>query len=187
MFFRPIRNQIPGLWLTESEIFLASPLQPLKWVRWILTESQVLNVLYQVCVFWTNQKTKMAILTFHWLRNFWPDCISISAFGMMLSVCLSDVCVKVLELALQSRHTILTSFLFTSPLQPLKGIWQNLTWRKYTTSSCYSMLPWWRFTTSSCWLFLQVEIQDMEVNSVIEMVIHVMSTMTIQLQTLSPA
>ena len=33
-------------------------------------KKQYLNVLYQVCVFWADQKTKMAALAFDWLRHF---------------------------------------------------------------------------------------------------------------------
>ena len=36
-------------------------------------------------------------------------------------------------------------------------------------------------------LLFKVEIQDMEINAVIETVIHVLSTIIIQLQTMSPA
>ena len=36
-----------------------------------LDSKQDLNVLYQVCVFWTDRKSKMAALVFDWLINFW--------------------------------------------------------------------------------------------------------------------
>ena len=56
---------------------------------------------------------------------FWPDCKAIMAYGLMMSVYLSvrspvcpsvnilvNLCVQVLEFALQSGHTVFSSFLF---------------------------------------------------------------------------
>ena len=36
-----------------------------------LDRKQDLNVLYQVCVFWADRKTKMSALASDWLRHFW--------------------------------------------------------------------------------------------------------------------
>ena len=58
----------PGLWLAET--FWTSPLKPLKGIIGKVDWKQDLNVLYHVCVFQANRKTKMATMSSDWLRHF---------------------------------------------------------------------------------------------------------------------
>ena len=74
-----------GFWLAET--FLTSPLlrcpssltfhififssETTEWNSTKLDGKQDLNVLYQVCVFRTDRKNKMAALASDWLRHFW--------------------------------------------------------------------------------------------------------------------
>ena len=56
----------PGLWLAET--FSTSPLN--RRTEFEETWQQELNIVYQVCVFRANQKTKMAALASDLLRHF---------------------------------------------------------------------------------------------------------------------
>ena len=58
----------PGLCLAETSS--TSPLKPLNGIWKKLDRKKDLNVLYEVCVFWANQKNKVAALASDWLRHF---------------------------------------------------------------------------------------------------------------------
>ena len=50
--------------------FSTSSLQLAEWILTKLDRKQVFNVLYQVCVFRADRKSKMAALAFDWLKHF---------------------------------------------------------------------------------------------------------------------
>ena len=58
----------PGLWLAETffDFFSATA----EWILTKLDRKQVLNALYQVCVFRADRKSKMAALASDWLKHF---------------------------------------------------------------------------------------------------------------------
>ena len=60
-----IRTQDPLLAKPQASTTWLSPL-PNK----MIDRKQVLNILYQVCVFWADQKTKMAVPASDWQRHF---------------------------------------------------------------------------------------------------------------------
>ena len=63
----PCRSSVyPSLTLT----FSTSPLKPLYKIQQNLTGSKISTSIHQVCVFWTDQKNKMATLSSDWLRHF---------------------------------------------------------------------------------------------------------------------
>ena len=103
---------------------------------------QDLNVLYQVCVFWADQKNKMAALASDWLRHFrlllwncwmefnetWQEARSQRPLP---SLCFSGRSEKQ-----DGRPGLWLAETFsTSPLKPLYGIQRNLTGSKISTSS----------------------------------------------------
>ena len=63
-----IQDGRPGLWLAETffDFFSATA----QWISTKLDRKQVLNVLYQLCVFRADRKSKMAALASHWLKHF---------------------------------------------------------------------------------------------------------------------
>ena len=107
-----------------------------------LDRKQDLNVLYQVCFFLADRKTKMAAQASDWLRHFrlllwnrwtqmeetWQEARS---QGTLPSLRYSGRSEK------QDGHPGLwfAETFFTSPLKPLKGILWNLTGSKISTSS----------------------------------------------------
>ena len=63
-----IQEGHPGLWLAETFFDLFSTT-----VEWILTKldrKQILNTLYQVCIFRADRKSKMAALASDWLKHY---------------------------------------------------------------------------------------------------------------------
>ena len=71
VFFGPIRKtRLPPWPLIGWDIFDFSS-ETAKWNSTKLDRKQDLNVLYQVCVFRTDRKNKMAALASDWLRHFW--------------------------------------------------------------------------------------------------------------------
>ena len=73
VFFGPIGKQDGRPGLRFADTFLTSPLKPLKGISWKLDRKQDLNVLYQVCVFQADRKTKMAVLASDWWRHIHYD------------------------------------------------------------------------------------------------------------------
>ena len=63
-----IQDGRPGLWLAETffDFFSTTAI----WVLTKLDRKQVLNALYQVCVFRADRKSKMAALASDWLNHF---------------------------------------------------------------------------------------------------------------------
>ena len=63
-----IQDGRPGLWLAETffDFFSATA----EWILTKLDRKQVLNALYQVCVFRVDRKSKMATLASDWLKHF---------------------------------------------------------------------------------------------------------------------
>ena len=113
-----------------------------------LDRKQDLNFLYEVCVFWADQKNKMAALAFDWLRHFrlllwnrwtefnetWQEARSQHA---LMTLCFSGRSEKQ-----DGRSGFWLAETFsTSPLKPLNGIQRNLTGSKISMSStkfCFS-------------------------------------------------
>ena len=107
-----------------------------------LDRKQDLNVLYQVCVFRTDWKNKMAALASDWLRHFrlllwnrwtefnqtWQEARSQRPLP---SLCFSDRSEK----QDGCPGLWLAETFSTSPLKPLSGIQRNLTGSKISTSS----------------------------------------------------
>ena len=121
-----------------------------------LDRKQDLNVLYKVCVFRADRKTKMAAPASDWPRHFglllwnrstefnetWQEAKS---QGPLPSLCFSGRSEKQDG---RSGLWFAETFL-TSPLKPLKGILWNLTGSKISTSSTKFVFlrliwkPWW--------------------------------------------
>ena len=106
-----------------------------------LDRKQDLNVLYQVCVFRTDRKNKMAALASDWLRHFrlllWNRWLEFNKTWQearsqhpLPSLCFSGW----LEKQDGCPGLWLAETFFTSPLKPLNGIQQNLTGNKISTS-----------------------------------------------------
>ena len=130
---------------TKSVFF--RPIGKTRWLPWILNSmkldrKQDINFLYQVCVFWADQKNKMAALVSDWLRHFrlllWNRCTEFNEIWQearsqrpLPSLCFSgrsekqDGC----------PGLWLAETFSTSPLKPLYGIQLNLTGSKISTSS----------------------------------------------------
>ena len=107
-----------------------------------LDRKQDLNVLYQVCVFRSDRKTKMAVLASDWLRHFrlllwnrWTECNE--TWQEARSQCpLPSLCFSGWSEKQDGRPGLWLAETFsTSPLKPLNGIQQNLTGSKISTSS----------------------------------------------------
>ena len=107
-----------------------------------LDRKQVLNILYQFCVFLADRKNKMAALASDWLRNFrlllW---IRWTEFNATLqearSQCpLPSLCFFLGWSEKQDGHPGLwLAETFSTSLKPLNGIQRNLTGSKISTSS----------------------------------------------------
>ena len=107
-----------------------------------LVRKQDLNVFYQVCVFWADQKNKMAVLASDWLRHFrlllwnrWTEfnetCQEARSQRPLPSLCFSGRSEKQ-----DGRPGLWLAETFsTSPLKPLNGIQRNLSESKISTSS----------------------------------------------------
>ena len=63
-----IQDGRPGLWLAET--FFDFLFATAEWILMKLDRNQVLNALYQVCVFRADRKSKMAALASDWLKYF---------------------------------------------------------------------------------------------------------------------
>ena len=107
-----------------------------------LDKKQDLNVFYQVCVFRTNQKNKMATLASDWLRHFrlllWNRWTEFNeTWQEARSQCpLPSVYFSGLSEKQDGRPGLWLAETFsTSPLKPLNGIQRNLTGSKISTSS----------------------------------------------------
>ena len=107
-----------------------------------LDRKQDLNVLYQVCVFWADQKNKMAALASDWLRHFWlllwnrwmefnETRQEARSQRPLPSLCFSGRSEKQ-----DGRPGLWLAETFsTSPLKPLNRIQRNLTGSKISMSS----------------------------------------------------
>ena len=107
-----------------------------------LKRKEDLNILYQVCVLWADQKNKMAALASDWLRHFrlllWNRWTEFNEMWLeersqrpLPSLCFSGWSEKQ-----DGRPGLwLAETFLTSPLKPLNRIQQNLTRRKISTSS----------------------------------------------------
>ena len=107
-----------------------------------LDRKQDLNVLYQVCVFRADRKTKMAALASDWLRHFWLLLWNRwteleETWQEARSRCaLQSLCFSGRSEKQDGRPSLrFAETFFTSPLKPLKGISWNLTGSKISTSS----------------------------------------------------
>ena len=107
-----------------------------------LDRKQDLNVLYQVCVFRADRKTKMAALASDWLRQFWLLLWNRlteleETWQEARSQCaLPSLCFSGRSEKKDGRPGLrFVETFFTSPLKPMKGISWNLTGRKISTSS----------------------------------------------------
>ena len=103
---------------------------------------QDLNVLYQVCVFWADWKTKMAAPASDWLRHFWLLLWNRwteleETWQEARSQCaLPSLCFSGRSEKQDGRPGLRFAETFlTSPLKPLKGISWNLTLSKISASS----------------------------------------------------
>ena len=141
VFFGPIgKLRWPPWPLIGWDIFDFS--ETAEWNSTKLDRMQDINVLYRVCVFQADQKSKMATLATDWLRHFqlllwncwtkfnktWQEARSLRPLP---SLCFSGQSEK------QDGHPglWLAETFSTSPLKPLNGIQQNLTGSKISTSS----------------------------------------------------
>ena len=106
-----------------------------------LDRKQELNILYQVCVFWVNQKNKMAALASDWPRHFrllWNRWME---FNETWQEARSQCLLPSLYFSGRSEKQDgrpdlwLVETFSTSPLKPLNGIQRNLTRSKNSTSS----------------------------------------------------
>ena len=142
VFFGPIgKTRWPPWPLIGWDIFDFSS-ETAEWNSTKLDRKQDLNVLYQVCVFWTNQKNKIAVLASDWLRDFrlllWNCLMEFNETWQearsqrpLPSLCFSGQSEKQ-----DGRPGLWLAETFsTSPLKPLNGIQRNLTGSKISTSS----------------------------------------------------
>ena len=142
VFFGPIgKTRWPPWPLIGWDIFDFSS-ETDEWNSTKLDRKQDLNALYQVCVFWADQKNKMAALASDWLRHFrlllwnrwtefnetWQEARSQRPLP---SLCFSGR----LEKQDGRPGLWLAQTFSTSPLKPLKGIQRNLTGSKISTPS----------------------------------------------------
>ena len=107
-----------------------------------LDRKQDLNDLYQVCVFWADQKNKMAALASDWLRHFrlllWNRWTEFNeTWQEARSQCpLPSLCFSGRSEKQDGRPSLWLAETFsTSPLKPLNGIQRNLTGSKISMSS----------------------------------------------------
>ena len=107
-----------------------------------LDRKQDFNVLYQVCVFRTDRKNKMAALASDWLRRFWLLLWNRwtefnETWQEARSQCiLPSLCFSGRSEKQDGRPGLWLAEIFsTSPLKPLNGIQRNLTGSKISTSS----------------------------------------------------
>ena len=63
-----IQDGRPGLWLAETFFDFFSTTA--EWILTKLDRKQVINALYQICVFCADRKSKMAALASDWLKHF---------------------------------------------------------------------------------------------------------------------
>ena len=142
VFFRPIgKTRWPPLPLIGWDIFdFSSETADRNSTK--LDRKQDLNVHYQVCVFWADQKNNMAALASDWLRHFWlllwnrwiefnETWQEASSQHPLPSVCFLGQSEK----QDGSPGLRFAETFFTSPLKPLNGIQRNLTGSKISTSS----------------------------------------------------
>ena len=102
-----------------------------------LDRKQDLNALYQVCVFWADQKNKMAALASDWLRHFqlllWNRWTEFNeTWQEARSQCpLQSLCFSCWSEKQDGRPVLWLAEIFsTSPLKQLNGIQRNLTGSK---------------------------------------------------------
>ena len=142
VFFEPIgKTRWPPWALIGWDIFDFSS-ETAEWNSTKLDRKQDLNVLYQVCVFRTNRKNKMAVLASDWLRDFrlllWNCLMEFNKTWQearsqrpLPSLCFSGRSEKQ-----DGRPGLWLAEAFsTSPLKPQNGIQRNLTGSKISTSS----------------------------------------------------
>ena len=170
-----IQDGRPGLWFAETFFDFTATAE---WILTKLDRKQVLNVFYQVCVFFfrADQKSKMAILAFDWLKHFSTSSPQpLNGFWRndrkqflkaLYQVCVFRVIQKSKMAALASDW--LKHFSTSSP-QPLNGFRWNLTGNKSSTSSTKFVffvpianprwLPWpligwniFRLLLHNCWM-----------------------------------
>ena len=142
VFFGPIgKTRWPPWPLIGWDIFDFSS-ETAEWNSTKLDRKQDLNVLYQICVFRANQKNKMAALASDWLRHFglllWNRSTEFNeTWQEARSKCpLPSLCFSGRSEKQDGRPGLWLAETFsTSPLKPLKGIQQNLTGSKISTSS----------------------------------------------------
>ena len=121
-----------------------------------LDRKQDLNVLYQVCVFRADRKTKMAAPASDWLRHFWLllwnrwNRIGRNLTGSKISMC-STKFVFFGPIGKQDGRPGLrfADTFLTSPLKPLKGISWNLTGSKI--SMCSTKFVFFRLIGKPRW------------------------------------
>ena len=142
VFFGPIgKTRLPPWPLIGWDIFDFSS-ETAKQNSMKLDRKQDTNVLCQICVFRADRKNKMAAMASDWMRHFrlllwnrWTDFNETwqeaRSQRPLPSLCFSGRSEKQ-----DGRPGLwLTETFLTSPLKPLKGIQQNLTGSKISTSS----------------------------------------------------
>ena len=141
VFFGPIgKTRWPPWPLIGWDMFgFSSETAVRNWTK--IERKQDLNVLYQVCVFWTDRKNKMAALASDWLRQFWLLRNRWTEFNETLqearSQCpLPSLCFSGRSEKQDGRPGLwLAETCSASPLKPLYGIQWNLTGSKISISS----------------------------------------------------
>ena len=142
MFFGPIgKTRWPPLTLIGWDIFDFSS-ETTEQNSTKLDRKQDLNVLYQVCVFWADQKNKMAALASDWLRHFrlllwnrWTE-FNKTWQGVRSQRPLPSLCFLGRSEKQDGRPGLWLAETFsTFPLKPLNRIQRNLTGSKILTSS----------------------------------------------------
>ena len=142
VFFRPIgKTRWPPWPLIGWGIFnFSSETAEQNWTK--LDRKQDLNVLYQVCVFRADWKNKMVALASDWLRHFrlllWNRWMELMETWQEARIqCpLPSLCFSGRSEKQDGRPGLWLAETFsTSPLKLLKGIQQNLTGSKISTSS----------------------------------------------------
>ena len=114
-----------------------------------LDRKQDLNILYQVCVFWADQKNKMAALASDWLRHFrlllWDRWTKFNETWLEARSQrpLPSLCFLGRSEKQDGRPGLWLADTFsTSPLNLLNGIQLNLTGSKISTSSNKFVIFW---------------------------------------------
>ena len=124
----------PGLWLAETFLTFSSATAVRNLTE--LDRKQKINVLYKVCGFRTDWKTKMAAPVSDWLRHYLILSFETTEGNLTKLDRKQDLNVLYLKFNVFSGRSenpgLWLAETFSTTLKPLNGIWQNL---KDSTSS----------------------------------------------------